>query len=135
MKIGSLEHRDTFCRHFMQTYTEFDPDTLPWPDLDEEALKRLKSVPTPRARHLAEAITAYRGATEIAPGNPEMWLGLGSALHEARDRFRETEWPLDANAFDKEAKEHGADPAFWEDTALAVRAIRASSTSTQALPL
>jgi hypothetical protein len=45
MKIGSLEHRDTFCRHFMQTYTEFDPDTLPWPDLDEEALKRLKSVP------------------------------------------------------------------------------------------
>ncbi len=37
MKIGSIEHRDTFCRHFMQTYTEFDPDTLPWPDLDEEA--------------------------------------------------------------------------------------------------
>src|SRR5690349_8678053 len=45
MKIGSLEHRDTFCRHFMQTYTEFDPDTLPWPELDEAALTRLKSVP------------------------------------------------------------------------------------------
>jgi hypothetical protein len=45
MKIGSPEHRDTFCRHFMQTYTEFDPDTLPWPDLDEAALTRLKSVP------------------------------------------------------------------------------------------
>ena len=45
MKIGSPEHRDTFCRHFMQTYTEFDPDTLPWPDLDEAALQRLKSVP------------------------------------------------------------------------------------------
>jgi hypothetical protein len=45
MKIGSPEHRDTFCRHFMQTYTEFDPDTLPWPDLDEAALNRLKSVP------------------------------------------------------------------------------------------
>ena len=45
MKIGSPEHRDTFCRHFMRTYTEFDPDTLPWPELDEAALKRLKSVP------------------------------------------------------------------------------------------
>lgn len=45
MKIGSPEHRDTFCRHFMQTYTEFDPDTLPWPELDEAALQRLKSVP------------------------------------------------------------------------------------------
>ena len=29
----------------MQTYTEFDPDTLPWPELDAEALQRLKSVP------------------------------------------------------------------------------------------
>src|SRR5689334_4084428 len=45
MKIGSLAHRDTFCRHFIQTYTEFDPDKLPWPDLDEAALQRLKSVP------------------------------------------------------------------------------------------
>src|ERR1700742_1470054 len=45
MKIGSPEHRDTFCRQFMQTYTEFDPDTLPWPDLDADALTRLKSVP------------------------------------------------------------------------------------------
>ncbi len=45
MKIGSPEHRDTFCRHFLQTYTEFDPDTLPWPDLDQAALERLKSVP------------------------------------------------------------------------------------------
>jgi hypothetical protein len=45
MKIGSPEHRDTFCKHFMQTYTEFDPDTLPWPQLDEAALTRLKSVP------------------------------------------------------------------------------------------
>src|SRR5215467_7651088 len=45
MKIGSLEHRDTFCRHFMQTYTEFDPEKLPWPELDAAALQRLKSVP------------------------------------------------------------------------------------------
>src|SRR6185437_8940907 len=45
MRIGSQEHRDTFCRHFMQTYTDYDPTTLPWPTLDEEALQRLRSVP------------------------------------------------------------------------------------------
>lgn len=45
MKIGSQEHRDAFCRHFTQTYTEYDPDTLPWPVLGEEALHRLQSVP------------------------------------------------------------------------------------------
>ena len=45
MKIGSQEHRDTFCRHFLQTYTEYDPATLPWPELDAESLQRMRSVP------------------------------------------------------------------------------------------
>lgn len=45
MKIGSLEHRDAFCSHFTQTYTDYDPKTLPWPDLDADALQRLRQVP------------------------------------------------------------------------------------------
>jgi hypothetical protein len=45
MKIGSQEHRDTFCSHFTQTYIEYDPKTLPWPVLDAAALHRLQSVP------------------------------------------------------------------------------------------
>src|SRR6476661_2943965 len=45
MKIGSQEHRDAFCAHFMQTYIEYDPKTLPWPELPPAALQRLRSVP------------------------------------------------------------------------------------------
>jgi len=45
MKIGSQEHRDAFCAHFMQTYVEYNPRTLPWPELDAVALRRLQSVP------------------------------------------------------------------------------------------
>src|SRR5436309_12022583 len=45
MKIGSQEHRDAFCAHFLQTYIEYDPKTLPWPELDAPALRRLQSVP------------------------------------------------------------------------------------------
>jgi hypothetical protein len=45
MRIGSLEHRDAFCRHFTQTYVEYDPHTLPWPVLDDEALRRFQTVP------------------------------------------------------------------------------------------
>jgi hypothetical protein len=45
MKVGSEAHKQVFCRHFMQTYQEYDPKTLPWPDLDEAALTRLRSVP------------------------------------------------------------------------------------------
>ncbi len=45
MKIGSIEHRDLFCNHFIATYTEYDPATLPWPELDEAGLQRLRTVP------------------------------------------------------------------------------------------
>jgi hypothetical protein len=45
IKIGSHEHRDAFCTHFMQTYTQYDPKTLPWPELDPPALHRLRAVP------------------------------------------------------------------------------------------
>jgi hypothetical protein len=45
MKIGSLEHRDAFCAHFARTYVDYDPQALPWPDLDEAALHRLRQVP------------------------------------------------------------------------------------------
>ena len=45
MKIGSEAHKEFFCRHFMQTYQDYDPKTLPWPYLDEAALQRIRSVP------------------------------------------------------------------------------------------
>ncbi len=43
--IGSEAHKEWFCRHFMQTYQDYDPETLPWPELDAAALARLRSVP------------------------------------------------------------------------------------------
>jgi hypothetical protein len=45
MKIGTPEHRDAFCAPFMQTYIEYDPKALPWPELDAASLHRLQSVP------------------------------------------------------------------------------------------
>src|SRR5690242_12390007 len=45
MRIGSREHRDAFCAHFAQTYLDYDPEALPWPVLDETALRRLRQVP------------------------------------------------------------------------------------------
>jgi hypothetical protein len=45
MKIGSTAHRDLFCNHFIATYTAYEPANLPWPELDEAELERLRSVP------------------------------------------------------------------------------------------
>ena len=43
--IGSEAHKEVFCQHFHDTYQDYDPETLPWPELDEVAAARLRSVP------------------------------------------------------------------------------------------
>jgi hypothetical protein len=45
MKVGSEDHKTLFCRQFIETYTEFEPAALPWPELDEASLERLRMVP------------------------------------------------------------------------------------------
>jgi hypothetical protein len=45
MKIGSNAHRDLFCNHFIATFTPYEPEELPWPELDRKGLERLRSVP------------------------------------------------------------------------------------------
>jgi hypothetical protein len=45
MKIGSEEHKERFCRHFIASHCRFDPATLTWPKLDEAGLARLRAIP------------------------------------------------------------------------------------------
>lgn len=44
-KIGSEAHKELFCRHFKATYQHYVPAELPWPELDDAALQRLRAVP------------------------------------------------------------------------------------------
>ena len=43
--VGSEAHRDLFCNQFRETYTDYDPATLPWPELSDVELARLRGVP------------------------------------------------------------------------------------------
>ncbi|WP_392534109.1 ferritin-like domain-containing protein [Nostoc sp. C117] len=45
MKLGSVEHKELFCRSFTESYREYEPENLPWPDLDDAALNLLRSIP------------------------------------------------------------------------------------------
>jgi hypothetical protein len=45
MQIGSAAHKEHFCRQFIETHQRFDPEALPWPQLDEPALERMRGVP------------------------------------------------------------------------------------------
>lgn len=43
--IGSDEHKELFCRVFIETHDPYDPAAVAWPDLDETTVKRLRSMP------------------------------------------------------------------------------------------
>jgi hypothetical protein len=45
IQVGSDAHRELFCRQFIDTYTAYQPETLPWPVLSAPDLERLRSVP------------------------------------------------------------------------------------------
>jgi hypothetical protein len=45
IKIGSDAHRELFCREFIDSYTDYEPATMPWPELSAAELTRLRSVP------------------------------------------------------------------------------------------
>lgn len=45
IEAGSDAHKALFCRQFIETYQEFDPAALPWPELTEAELARLRGVP------------------------------------------------------------------------------------------
>lgn len=45
MRIGSEEHKELFCRSFLSSHIPYDPPELPWPELTEPELARLRGIP------------------------------------------------------------------------------------------
>src|ERR1700684_4395216 len=45
MRVGSHEHRELFCRTFIETHDPFVPEALAWPELDAKHLARLRAFP------------------------------------------------------------------------------------------
>jgi hypothetical protein len=45
MKLGSEQHKELFCRSFIDSHLKYEPEQLPWPELDGLALERLQAIP------------------------------------------------------------------------------------------
>ena len=45
MRPGTSAHRDLFCRTFIETHVAFEPEQLPWPELEPLHLERLRAFP------------------------------------------------------------------------------------------
>ena len=56
--VGSQEHKELFCQFFLETHVAFEPAAITWPEIDEDSLKRLHSLPV-----WHEAVATERAAT------------------------------------------------------------------------
>ena len=45
MKLGSEAHKTLFCSSFANSHLHYEPETLPWPELDGIYLERLRGIP------------------------------------------------------------------------------------------
>ena len=45
VKPGTDEHKELFCREFLETHKPFKPEELDWPELTEETIIKLKGFP------------------------------------------------------------------------------------------
>ncbi|HKD18622.1 MAG TPA: ferritin-like domain-containing protein [Thermoanaerobaculia bacterium] len=61
--IGSDEHKQAFCRSFVETHRPFRPEDIVWPELDPEALLRLSAMPIWNEAVRTEAETALKVQT------------------------------------------------------------------------
>ena len=44
-RVGSIAHRDLFCRTFIETHLPFEPEGLPWPRLEARYVDLLRAFP------------------------------------------------------------------------------------------
>jgi hypothetical protein len=44
-RVGSPQHRDLFCRTFIETHRPFEPEALPWPRLEARYVELLRAFP------------------------------------------------------------------------------------------
>jgi hypothetical protein len=115
--IGSEDHKQAFCRSFIDTHRPFDPGTLDLPDLDDESLARLKALPIWNEAVRTEAETARKvqtlGAIEPDPLLSEAIAlqGYEEGRHAAILRLLTERYGIEVEPF--EAPAVPSDPV-WE---------------------
>ena len=67
MRVGSIAHRDLFCKSFVETHRKFEPEQLPWPQRDHALFVGFAPVSAPR---YAVAVVVEHGGTGSAVAGP-----------------------------------------------------------------
>lgn len=85
VKVGSDEHRELFCRTFIETHVAYEPEELPWPELDDAALAKLRAVPI-WSMALQIELNAGEMVTDFAASLSDPLIRSAVALQGAEER-------------------------------------------------
>jgi hypothetical protein len=66
LPVGSPEHRRLLARFFLDTHLDYAPEQIQWPPLDEEELRRLRSLPFWQEAVSTENVTSHTVAAAAA---------------------------------------------------------------------
>lgn len=80
VRVGSEEHKELFCRVFIETHDPYEPAKVAWPDLDDATLKRLRSMPFWNEAVSTEHDVA-RKVQALVPHEPDPHLREAIALN------------------------------------------------------
>jgi hypothetical protein len=79
VKLDPEEHKELFCRVFIDTHIKFTAEELPWPDLEPEVLARLKSLPIWEEAVVTESETAMK-VTALGKAEPDPLIAEAISL-------------------------------------------------------
>jgi hypothetical protein len=120
MKVGSQAHKELFCRDFIETHRRFEPHELPWPDLDETNIGRLRAVPFwQEVFHTERRAGAIVGAFAETVNDPLVreavdLQGVEEARHARLIRFMIDHYGLDATEQPLEQLPEDIETAFMD---------------------
>lgn len=80
IRIGSEDHKELFCRVFIDTHDPYDPARIDWPALDDATLARLRAMPFWNEAVSTEHDVA-RKVQALAPLEPDPLLREAIALN------------------------------------------------------
>jgi len=74
IRLGSEEHKQVFCRFFLDTHDPYRPEDIAWPELNDEELERLRGLPVWNQAVKTETYTALKVQT-LGRLEPDPLLG------------------------------------------------------------
>ncbi len=118
LPAGSEAHKALFCQQFIDTHQHYDPETLPWPELSEAELARLRGVPfwqevyhtERRAGAIVDAFTPQ--VTDPVVREAVALQGLEERRHADLIRVMIERYGIDAHAQPMEAFPADLETAF-----------------------